>query len=242
MPGIIHEVAASFRDAGIDLAGLGLAWARAMPVVTIVPAFGLRALPLAARGVIGFALAVCIFPSVHPVELDMHVPWALLLVGEVLRGLPVAITTSAVLWAAVMVGGMFDNLRGSQDAVQVPVIDGQATTMSVPFALLAGAIWLVTGGPSHIAHALATAAIPAHPILGAVNDLTTAIALAVSIGAPLLAASLVVEVTGAVIARAASPAQIHLLLAPLRAMALLVVCGIVFDRIANVLAIAVRSH
>ncbi len=85
------------------------------------------------------------------------------------------------------------------------------------------------------------APIPDHPILAAANDLTAAIALAVSIGAPLLVASLVIEVTAAVIARASSPAQIHALLAPLRTMGLLVVCGIVFDRIAQLMAIAVRS-
>src|SRR6185312_14885988 len=102
-------------------------------------------------------------------------------------------------------------------------------------------IFLTTGGPARVARALATAPIPAHPVLGAVNDLAGSVALAVSIGAPLLVASLVIEVTGAVIARASSPAQIHALLAPLRAMGLLVVCGIVLDRIAAVMAIAVRS-
>ena len=113
--------------------------------------------------------------------------------------------------------------------------------MAVPFTLLAGTIFLTTGGPARVAHALAFASLPAHPILAAANDLTNAIALAVSIGAPLLAASLVIEVTAAVIARASSPAQIHALLAPLRAMGLLVVCGIVLDRIAAVMAIAIRS-
>jgi type III secretory pathway component EscT len=240
-PGIIHEVAASFRDAGIDLGAVGLAWARVMPTVTIVPAFGLRALPLPARAVLGLALAMCIFPAVAPLEVG-HAPWSLLLIGEFVRGLPVAVATAAILWAAATVGGMLDNLRGAQDAVQVPVIDGRTTPMSVPFALLAGAIWLSTGGPAHVAHALATAGIATHPLLEVVNALTASVVIAVSIGAPLLVASLVIEVTGAVIARASSPAQIHALLAPLRTMALLVVCGVVFDRIASVLAVAVRSH
>ena len=240
MPGIIHEVASSFRDAGVDLAALGLAWARALPVVTLVPAFGLRALPVPARGVIALAFAMCIFPAVAPME--AHGPWALLLLDEILRGLPVAVGTAAVLWAATMVGGMLDNLRGAQDTVQVPVVEGPTTVMSVPFVLLAGAIWLQTGGPARVARALAIAAIPAHPVVQAVGDLATSIVLAVSIGAPLLVASLVIEVAGAVIARAASPAQIHALLAPLRTMGLLAVCGIVFDRIAAVLAIAVRAH
>ena len=241
MPGVLHEVAVAFRDAGVDLGALGLAWARVTPAVAIVPAFGLRALPAPARGVIALALAACIYPSVTPIETTVHAPWPLLLVGEVLRGVPIAIAAAAVLWAATMVGGMLDNLRGAQDSMQVPVIEGRTTPMAIPFTLLAGTIFLTTGGPARVARALATAPIPAYPVLGAVNDLAGSVALAVSIGAPLLVASLVIEVTGAVIARASSPAQIHALLAPLRAMGLLVVCGIVLDRIAAVMAIAVRS-
>jgi type III secretory pathway component EscT len=136
---------------------------------------------------------------------------------------------------------MLDNLRASQDSVDVPVIDGRTTPMAVPFALLAGAIFLKTGGPARVAHALAASTLPDHPILRAANDLTSGVALAVSIGAPLLAASLVIEVTGAVIARASAPAQIHALLAPMRTMGLLLVCGVVLDRIAALLAVAVRQ-
>jgi type III secretory pathway component EscT len=241
MPGLLNVVAESFRDAGIDLASLGLAWARVTPTITLVPAFGLRALPAAARGVLGLTLALCIYPAIQPLHVELAMPWSLLLVSEVLRGLPIAIATSAVLWGVTMIGGMLDNLRGAQDSVQVPVVDGRTTAMSVPFALLAGAIFLSTGGPSRVALALATAPIPAHPVLAAMNDLTASIALAVSIGAPLLVASLVIEVTAAVIARASSPAQIHALLAPLRTMGLLLVCGVVLDRIAQLMAIAIRK-
>jgi flagellar biosynthetic protein FliR len=240
VPGILHEVAASFRESGIDLGALGLAWARVTPTVALVPAFGLRSLPAAARGVIALALAACIYPAVTPLVAAPGAAWPLALLGEVLQGLPIAIATAAVLWAATMVGGMLDNLRGAQDSLQVPVIEGRTTPMAVPFTLLAGIVFVTTGGPARVARALAVAPMPAHPLLGAVNDLTGAIALAVSIGAPLLVASLVIEVTAAVVARAASPAQIHALLAPLRTMGLLVVCGVVLDRIAAVMAIAVR--
>jgi hypothetical protein len=61
------------------------------------------------------------------------------------------------------------------------------------------------------------------------------------VGAPLLAAALVLEVAAALVARAAAPAQIHALLAPLRALGVLAVMAVVLDRIAAVIAIAVRS-
>jgi len=242
MPGgILHEVASAFRDAGVDLGALGLAWARVTPAVALVPAFGLRALPAPARGVVALALAGCIYPVCAPLARSTSEPWALMLLEELLRGLPVAIACAAVLWAATMAGGLVDNLRGAQDSVQVPVVEGRTTPMAVPFALLASAIFLGTGGPARVAHALAVARVPDHPLLSAANDLTSAIALAVSIGAPLLVASIVIEVTAAVIARSANPAQIHALLAPLRTMGLLVVVGVVFDRIAALMALAVRG-
>ena len=64
---------------------------------------------------------------------------------------------------------------------------------------------------------------------------------AVALGGPILAASVVLEVAAALVARASAPAQIHLLLAPLRALALLAIFGLVFERIASALGAAVVS-
>jgi type III secretory pathway component EscT len=242
VPGILGVVEESFRESGVDLAALGLAWARATPVVMLVPAFGLKALPAPARVVIALALAGTIYPALLPiVDTTPQVPWALAAVFEVLRGLPVAIAAAIPLWAATMAGGLVDTLRGAQDAAQVPIVEGRATPLGVPFAILASTLFLSTGGPSRIALALATRPIAAHPLAAAAQDLAGGIGLAVSIGGPLLAAALVLEIAGAVIARASSPAQVHGLLAPLRALALLGIVGVVLDRIAALMAIAVRA-
>jgi flagellar biosynthesis protein FliR len=77
-------------------------------------------------------------------------------------------------------------------------------------------------------------------VLAAVKDLTAGITLAVAIAGPLLAASVVIEVAGALVARAASPAQLHLLLAPLRALGLLVMLALSLERMAIVVASAVE--
>ena len=55
--------------------------------------------------------------------------------------------------------------------------------------------------------------------------------MAVALGGPLLAASVVVEVAGALVARAASPAQVHAVLAPVRALVALAVLALVFGRL-----------
>jgi hypothetical protein len=83
--------------------------------------------------------------------------------------------------------------------------------------------------------------MPEHPLLATASDLTGGITLAVALGGPLLAASVVVEIAAALIARAASPAQIHALLAPLRAIGLLTIFAIVLERLSGVLALAVRA-
>ncbi len=253
MPSIIGSVVDALTRSGIDLASLGLAWARAMPAVTIVPAFGLRALPAPARAVMGLAFAASIFPALAPVEDGSSQPWVLLALVEVARGLPVAIAAAVPLWAATMAGGVADALRGSQETPSVPTVEGRATPLGIPMSLLACAIFLSTGGPARVAMALArhpgagrqfvtSLTSPVSRVsLAAATDIVDGIGLAVALGGPLLAASVVVEIAAALIARAASPAQVHALLAPLRALGALAVMAIVFERVADVLARAVRA-
>jgi len=241
MPSVVATVADAFTRSGVDLGALGLAWARAMPTVTLVPAFGLRALPAPARALMGLALAASIFPALAPLASDSRLPWVVLGLGEVARGLPVALAAAVPLWAATMAGGVADALRGSQEAPSAPTVEGRATPMGVPLSLLACAIFLATGGPARAATALAVRPAGAQPLLAAVNDLVSGIALAVALGGPLLAAGIVVEIAAALVARAASPAQVHALLAPLRAIGTLAVMAVVLERLATALARAVQA-
>jgi flagellar biosynthesis protein FliR len=238
-PSIIGLVDAAFRDRGIDLARVGLAWARATPAVTLVPAFGLKALPTAARAVLGVALAAAIFPALPPVSSFAGGSIWIALVGEVVAGVPVAIAAAVPLWAATMAGGVADALRGSSDTSPAPTVEGSASPMGITLSLLACSMFFATGGPAHVAAALASSTSELHPVVRASQDLTNGITIAVALGAPLLAASVVIEVAGALIARAATPAQLHLLLAPLRALALLGVLALVFPKLSEALAVVV---
>jgi type III secretory pathway component EscT len=241
MPSLIGTVIETFARAGVDLAPLGLAWARAMPVVTLVPAFGLRALPAPARATMGLALAACIFPALAPIDAGLSLPWAARVLVEVARGLPVAIAAAVPLWAATMAGGVADALRGSLDTPSAPTVEGPATPMGVALSLLASAVFLATGGPARVVTALAVRPLDAHPVLAAADDMVGGITLAVALGGPLLAAAVVIEIAGALMARAAAPAQVHTLIAPLRALGTLAVMGIVFERLAVALARAVEA-
>jgi type III secretory pathway component EscT len=240
VPSIVDAVARELAGSGLDLGALGLAWARAAPVVALVPAFGLRALPAPARAVMGLAFAASIFPAIAPSASAGAGPWAPLVALEIVRGIPVALSAAVPLWAATMAGGVADALRGPHDTVAAPTVEGRATPLGVPMSLLASAFFLSTGGPARVAKALAAAPVGAHPVLAAADNLVSGITLAVALGGPLLAAAVVVEVAAALVARAASPAQVHALLAPLRSLATLAATALVLHRIAALLARAVQ--
>jgi type III secretory pathway component EscT len=243
MPSWIAALNTALSREGIDLSAIGLAWARVTPAVTLVPAFGLRALPAPGRALLGLAMAATIFPAVADANSGLSgagaVPWLLRAAAEATRGLPVAIAAATPLWAATMAGGLADALRGSQEAPNVPVVEGRATPTGIPLSLLASAIFLTTGGPARVARALAFPSISESPALAAVRDLAHGTAVAVALGGPLLAAAAVIEIAAALVARAASPAQVHALLAPLRALSALLVLALVFDRLEAALAAVV---
>lgn len=241
VPSLIGLVVVALDDAGIDLARLGMAWARATPAVTLVPAFGLKALPASARGVLAVALAAAIFPALPAVTSTLGSSLWVNLLAQVALGVPVAIAAAVPLWAATMAGGVADALRGSSDTSPAPTVEGSATPMGITFSLFACSMFFVTGGPARVALALTLRAPALNPVLRASEDLTSGISIAVALGAPLLAASVVVEVAGALIARAATPAQLHLLLAPLRALTLLGVLALVLTKLSEALA-AVIAH
>jgi type III secretory pathway component EscT len=233
MAPVARTFAEALARSGVDVAALGLAWARALPVVTIVPAFGLRALPAPARPVLALALAASILPSVAPVVVDSPRPWIVLAVLETARGLPVALAAAVPLWAATMAGGLADAVRGAQEAPTMPTVEGRASPLGVLLSLLACSIFLATGGPARVALALAQPPA-AHPVEGAAEALVAGITLAIAVGAPLLAASVVVEVAASLIARATAPTQVAALLAPLRALAMLAIVAVLLERMVTV--------
>jgi type III secretory pathway component EscT len=257
LAGVLHALARR----GIDLPGLALAWARVMPAVAVVPAFGLRALPVPARAVLAMTFAASIVPAVTPVApggpgglplalplppVPPALPWTVHALAEAVGGLPVALAAAVPLWAATMAGGVADALRGAQDTPSaVVVVEGRATPLGIPLSLLASTIFLWGGGPARVVAALAVHPLhggsAADPFVRAAHDLTNGVTLAVALGGPLLAASVVVELAGALIARAAAPAQVHVLLSPLRALATLSVMALVLDRLASALSSAIAA-
>jgi type III secretory pathway component EscT len=241
-PGLLATLARLLDAGGLDLTAWGLAWAKVAPVVAIVPAFGLRALAAPIRAAAALVLAAVIVPSIRP-SLVGPEPVPVLFLLELARGTVVALSAAVPLWAATMAGGAIDALRGSQDVLSVPTVESRATPLGTLFSLLAATLFLGMGGPAHVVEALAMAP----PGVGdgvtrAAADVVAGIGIAVAIAAPLLAASIVLEIAGALIARAASPAHLHAFLAPLRSLALLLLTALLFHRMASFLASVVQHR
>ncbi|HEU5076836.1 MAG TPA: flagellar biosynthetic protein FliR [Polyangiaceae bacterium] len=224
---------------GVDTLEMGrwaLAWARLAPLVVIVPAFGLRAVPGPMRIALALGLAFAVAPALRPVLATG--PWLVRLAAEFVRGLPVAITAALTLWIAQMVGGLIDNLRGSQDTSALPVVEPDSTPTGALLTLLVAIAFLQGGGAAHVADRVARAEdISMGALQTLVVTLSSGVGVAMAVATPVVVVTLVVEVTNALLARAASPAFLLPTLAPLRTLAVLGVTALVLDRIVEFLVL-----
>jgi flagellar biosynthetic protein FliR len=230
----------ALADWGVDLRGWALAWARVSPALTLVPAFGLTALPAQSRAALGLALAIGIAPALQPAELTA--PFGLALLLEAARGLPVALSAAGVLWAAGMAGGLTDNLRGARETQALPSVDEDVSPLGALLSLLVALIFLEGGGAARVVAALATSPAVSHGVLWQVAaGLTHSVELALAVASPIVAVSIVAELSNALLARSATPAHVVALLAPLRSVLILVAFALLFERMTSLLAaIALR--
>jgi len=234
---LLEALAQLLESSGFDLAAWALAFARVLPLLVIVPAFGLRALSPPLRAAAALVLSAVIVPAIRPGG-SIVVPWPPLLLLEVGRGTLVAVAAAVPLWSATMAGGIVDALRGAQEQIEAPTVEGRPSPLGALFALLAAIIFLATGGPARLVGILAA---PPHSldsgVARAAANLAAGIGVATAVAAPLIAASLILELAGALVARAASPAHLSGVLAPVRSLALLALTAIFLDRIAEFVAL-----
>jgi type III secretion protein T len=239
---ILEALARFFADRGLDLGAWGIALARVLPVIVVVPAFGLRALSAPIRAAAALLFAAVIAPAIRPVA-GGGLAWAPLFLLELMRGTLVAIAAAVPLWSATMAGGIVDVLRGAEGQAELPTVEGRASPIATLFSLLAAVIFLANGGPAHVVGLL----VGPPPDLGsgvarAAANLASGIGIATAIAAPLIAASLVLELASALVARAASPAHLSALLGPIRSLALLALTALLLDRMAAFLATSIAHR
>ena len=197
----------------------------------------MRALLRPARGIFALCLAVSVAGVVS--QSGELAPWELAL--ETLRGTVVALSASAGLWAVSVAGGIVDNLRGATEGRQFVTSEDRMTPVAILLGLLASCAFLAGGGPAMVVAALSTP-LPARPALAIALDAAHGVELAIALAAPLIAVSLVVEVATALVARAATPASLTALMAPIRTWILLLAVGLLLSRLEPLIARAVLAR
>ncbi len=215
-----------------ELGRHALAWARLVPTVLLVPAFGLRAMAMPVRFALGFMLALAAVPA-EPVATG-STAWLV----ELARGLPVAVAAATALWTMTMIGAVFDDLRGRLDACTLGPSGAESGPFGSLLALLAAIAFLETGGPGRVCRAL----FPSEPALRGelltrvAANLASGIGVAVAVAAPVLVASALLEASMALWSRAGggAGASVPFLASPLRVLALLVFIVLIFEQVAEV--------
>jgi type III secretory pathway component EscT len=220
---------------GMDLAQWALAWARVLPTVLLVPAFGLRALPGPVRWALGLALAAAIVPAV---SVPSDGSWGTSLLAALVVGGAVAVLASLCVWIATTAGGAIDDLRGSRVPTMLPTVERGATVSGGLLGVAAAVAFLESGGPARVASSLARAELTGQRALLTVSaQLVSGIEIAVAVVAPIIAVALVFEVAAAFVARSATPAAVAPLVAPVRSLFILGVTALLLDRLVATIAL-----
>jgi type III secretory pathway component EscT len=230
--GLVEAVARELSRSGIDPAAWALGWARLVPSLVLVPAFGLRAVPVIARILFALILAACVAPALVPLTLTEQ-PWLIVMLVQLGSGLPVAVSAAVTLWAAGMAGNLLDELRGASHMQSTFVgIEGPASPFGILFSLAAAIAFLKLGGPARLAEALSAAEpVTEQSLRGVAIALAQGIQIAVLISAPFIAVVLFLELFQALVSRAARPAHLAPSLAPLRSIALVAIAALLLDRL-----------
>jgi type III secretory pathway component EscT len=235
MPDLFESFDALRELLGGDARPWVLGWARALPVVIAVPALGLGGVAAPIRVVLSLGLAACVAPTLRAVAPEQGPLW-FVLAREAARGVPVALATGASLWAAVMAGGILDALRGARDGTELAVLGEPTSPFGVLFGLLVAVGFLEAGGAERLARALGEPRLHTTFAIAA-ERLADSVGISVAVAAPLIVGAVLIELGSAFVARAASPAYVAPLLAPLRALGVLFVTSLVLDRLVGLLVL-----
>ncbi len=232
---LLQVVAQELERQQMDGRSLIIAWAHAAPTVVLVPAFGLRAVPMPARMIIALSLVAGMIPVAHVSLVEGACTSQVL--SSAARGVPVAVCAALPLWSATMAGGLADSIHGTNHCVPSPYDGSRIGPLGLLFSLFACASFLTLGGPAKVAAALSqsfdTSCVGWTRVA---LDIASGIGIAVTIAAPILGASVLIELGFALMARSSLPTLIAGVLAPLRSFAVLAITALTFDRMAALIS------
>jgi flagellar biosynthetic protein FliR len=152
----VNELLARFSEQ--QVAAFFLVLARVSPLFLLAPLFSSKQVPARARGVLAVALTLGLTPVVSrhaKVDLDT-LPYALLILKELLVGLAFAYGLSALFAAMQAAGALLDTLIGfSFGSLVDPITGNQSTVLSQMYALFGAAIFVAIDGDAYVVQGLA---------------------------------------------------------------------------------------
>jgi type III secretory pathway component EscT len=206
--------------------------ARFVPLVVLVPVLALRGAPASFRAGIALILAAASLPAGATSSTSTAAIVSLdTLVRELWLGLPVALGAAVPLWSLSMVGGTIDSVLAAS-----PFGPGGAASRSFSrlFELIAGLIFLSSGGLARAVSLLSSASVAldgANAAHAAATAVSSGIGVAVVIATPVLMFAFMVDVTLAMIARAAWPVALTSAIAATRAPLIIVLVSLLLERL-----------
>jgi type III secretory pathway component EscT len=223
-----------FALTGLKLATLLVAWVRALPVVVIVPAFGLPDMPGTLRGALAMVLAMAALPSAAVVSFEPNV---VELGQALLEGITLAVPAAVGIWVATMAGGLFDELSGAPESADGGIFEGKSVQTGTLFGLLAIAAFLAQGGPARLALALS---VPKPASAGAWESVSAQIVsglgLAITIGSPLVIAALMIALGSLFVSKVTPGAAARALIFPVQGLLRLIVLVLFLEWVMRAIA------
>jgi flagellar biosynthetic protein FliR len=155
----VNQILAHFSEN--QVAGFMLVLARVSPLFLLAPLFSSKMLPARARGIVAVALTVALFPIAartgahRQIPLDA-IPFAALLLKELLVGAAFSFVLAALFAAVSAAGSLVDTLIGfSFGSLVDPVNGNQSTVMSNVYSLLGVAVFIAIDGDAWVIEGLA---------------------------------------------------------------------------------------
>jgi flagellar biosynthetic protein FliR len=177
------QILAQFSEQ--QVAGFLLVLGRISPLFILAPLFSNKLIPARAKSIVAVALAVGIWPiaahagTQHHISLDA-LPFAALMLKEVLVGVVFALILAALFAALSTAGSLMDTLIGfSFGALVDPVSGNNSSLLSNLYAMLGVAVFVAIDGDAWVIQGLART-YDAVPLLGApsISSATQAVQMA----------------------------------------------------------------
>jgi flagellar biosynthesis protein FliR len=151
----LNELVSRFSEQ--QVAAFMLVLGRVSPLFLLAPLFSAKQVPARARAVLAIALTIGLMPAAAHGKIDLDtLPFAALMIKEVLVGLAFAYGLSALFAAIQAAGALLDTLIGfSFGSLVDPVTGTQSTVISQMYALFGAAIFVSINGDAYVIQGLA---------------------------------------------------------------------------------------